>query len=264
MSPKLRRQAGERGQEQLTEQVISPFFYIGGITAATIALISAAWLLPAITPLSASWGVTITGGVLIVLAGCEAFRIQRRSHRIVRGIFGERLTADAIESLRPLGDEVFHDLADETPDGRPCNVDHVIVGPGGIFVVETKFRSMAFDGKSIAVFPDKITIDGRQVEPDPRQQVLAALASVRGRLEPTLAAAGNACRAVVVFPRRKGGGIDNAFRSPDGVWVLTPPILAKALRNQRAVLTADQVRQVCTMLGPMARQDSYSRSSCRN
>ncbi|HEX5468572.1 MAG TPA: NERD domain-containing protein [Gaiellaceae bacterium] len=53
----------------------------------------------------------------------------------VRGAVGERQTEEALGEL-PGGWRVFHDL----PDGRG-NLDHVAIGPGGVFAIDTKTYS---------------------------------------------------------------------------------------------------------------------------
>lgn len=55
------------------------------------------------------------------------------------GYFGERIVAEALEPLKAEGFRIFHDV----PAGdvkSPFNIDHVIVGPSGVFAVETKTR----------------------------------------------------------------------------------------------------------------------------
>ena len=59
-----------------------------------------------------------------------------KARRLVRGERGELCVADVLDDLRPFGYRAYHDLI---RDG--FNIDHVVVGPGGVFAVETKFRS---------------------------------------------------------------------------------------------------------------------------
>ena len=55
------------------------------------------------------------------------------------GYFGERIVAESLEELKPQGFRIFHDVpAGDTKN--PFNIDHVIVGPSGVFAVETKTR----------------------------------------------------------------------------------------------------------------------------
>ena len=58
---------------------------------------------------------------------------RRRAGRWAAGAAGERLTAAVLDDLH--GFVVFHDL--RLP-GRRWNIDHVVVGPPGVVVVETK------------------------------------------------------------------------------------------------------------------------------
>ena len=60
----------------------------------------------------------------------QAFRHLNRGER------GELRVAEVLDDLRSHGYRAFHDL---TRDG--FNIDHVVVGPAGVFAIETKFRS---------------------------------------------------------------------------------------------------------------------------
>jgi hypothetical protein len=59
---------------------------------------------------------------------------QSRSHRL--GLRGELATAEALRDprLALAGFTAFHDV----PGDGPWNIDHVVVGPAGVFVLETK------------------------------------------------------------------------------------------------------------------------------
>ncbi len=65
-------------------------------------------------------------------------KIEESNNRYL-GFFGERIVAEALEPLKARGWLVFHDV----PCGdakAPFNIDHVVVGPGGVFAIETKTR----------------------------------------------------------------------------------------------------------------------------
>ena len=74
------------------------------------------------------------------------------------GCFGERVVAESLEPLRAAGFHIFHDV----PAGEakaPFNLDHVIVGPSGVFAVETKTRRK---GRARAGFAEhQIIYDGQ-------------------------------------------------------------------------------------------------------
>jgi hypothetical protein len=74
------------------------------------------------------------------------------------GYFGERVVAESLEPLKAAGFHIFHDV----PAGdskAPFNIDHVIVGPSGVFAVETKTRRK---GRARAGFAEhQIIYDGQ-------------------------------------------------------------------------------------------------------
>jgi hypothetical protein len=60
-------------------------------------------------------------------------------HRL--GFLGERAVGEELNQLLADGWSVFHDVPfQDNPGNKPFNVDHVVVGPGGLFAVETKAR----------------------------------------------------------------------------------------------------------------------------
>ncbi|PTN31763.1 nuclease-related domain-containing protein [Desulfonatronum sp. SC1] len=92
---------------------------------------------------------------------------QRRNARL--GFEGEMAVGQELNQLLANGYNVFHDY----PAGK-FNIDHVLVGPAGVFAVETKARSKPTtgDGKADA----KVFYDGKQlkfpcwIESEPIQQ----------------------------------------------------------------------------------------------
>ncbi len=80
----------------------------------------------------------LAGIFLLVVAGVTApriLRLLRQSWNYRLGFKGERLVGEEMNQLLAHGYRVFHDVPF---DG--FNIDHVAVGPAGVFVVETKTR----------------------------------------------------------------------------------------------------------------------------
>ena len=50
---------------------------------------------------------------------------------------GERLVGETINWLMKDGFDVFHDYPID-PNGKSGNIDHIVVGPNGVFAIETK------------------------------------------------------------------------------------------------------------------------------
>jgi hypothetical protein len=63
------------------------------------------------------------------------FRPSEQARTWQRGVHGERHTARLLDRLTRQGYVVFHDLA--VPDS-PANVDHLVIGPSGVFVIDSK------------------------------------------------------------------------------------------------------------------------------
>jgi hypothetical protein len=53
-----------------------------------------------------------------------------------RGARGERATARRLRGLQRAGWTVFHDVALQ---GSRANLDHLLIGPGGVFVIDSKY-----------------------------------------------------------------------------------------------------------------------------
>jgi Nuclease-related domain len=63
------------------------------------------------------------------------FRPSEQARTWQRGAHGERCTARLLDRLSREGFVVFHDLA---VPGSPANVDHLVIGPSGVFVIDSK------------------------------------------------------------------------------------------------------------------------------
>jgi hypothetical protein len=74
-----------------------------------------------------------------------------------------------------MGYQVFHDLV-----GDGFNVDHVIIGPGGVYVIETKTISKPAKGESSVKYDGAtITVDGNVPDRNPVAQAKAGANWIR-------------------------------------------------------------------------------------
>ena len=130
--PAVRRTAGQSVREEW-DRLISdnlPLIVFTPLTLWSVWITQ--WLQP---PLSANAWLALACIGTAVAAGAYC-RILPRARRLVRGERGELKVAQALEDLRAAGYQPFHDLRREG-----YNIDHVVVGPAGVFAIETKFRS---------------------------------------------------------------------------------------------------------------------------
>ncbi len=148
--------------EKLSEQFDDYLLVLTLVSAMT-----AGWLIGAQPNVTAK---LLTGLLAANAAAClyaapkmRAVAQQLRAHRL--GYKGERLIGEMLNRLQADGFAIYHDLPFEN-----YNIDHVIVGSCGVFVVETKTRSKragsrwekrataTFDGRSIK-FGDFVETD---------------------------------------------------------------------------------------------------------
>ena len=85
--------------------------------------------------LAPRWGLVLGGLVALVTGWGLRFRPSPDAVAWRRGAAGERRTARLLDPLERHGWAVLHDLA--VPGSR-ANIDHLVVGPGGVFVIDSK------------------------------------------------------------------------------------------------------------------------------
>lgn len=135
---------------------------------------------------------------------------------MVRGIQAEKTVGQYLEQFRVQGYQIFHDIPGES-GGKKFNLDHVIVGPKGIFTIETKYARKPEKGET------RIQYDGQQIsingfKPD-RDPVVQAKAQTNWLYERLKQSTGKSffIKPVVVYP---GWFVPDLFDAD--VWVINP------------------------------------------
>jgi Nuclease-related domain len=102
------------------------------LAAVGLATLVAALAVDQVAPALAGWAALVAAG----LVGCQLrFGVSQDARNWQRGARGERRTAHQLNRLTRHGWVVFHDLA--VPNSR-ANVDHLTIGPAGVFLVDSK------------------------------------------------------------------------------------------------------------------------------
>lgn len=77
--------------------------------------------------------------------GWRLYKIVQVRRNLRRGEEAERAVGSLLEAIGPkLGFRVYHDLL-----GDNFNVDHILIGPRGVFCIETKYRSKPARGQTV-------------------------------------------------------------------------------------------------------------------
>lgn len=231
--------------EKLDDRLNTDLLMLFMIPAVTLALSSAGLL-----KLSGNAGWTIFG---ISYAGAIGFFVSRlfRTSRDLRmkrlGLDGERIVGHQLAELYRAGFFVFHDFPLDFG-----NIDHVAVGPPGVFAIETKFKrktkgeneayKMTFD-QNIIRFPEGETTK-------PLEQATRQAGELRKRLDAIFGEL--PVEPVIVYP---GWWVTReAAKVP--VPVMNDKQLLGWLSKEKRVLDEETVRRVAAFLDEKCRDVS--------
>ena len=178
------------------------------------------------------------GAIVHALRKLKNLRTSLFNHRL--GDQCEIVVGQHLNSLLAEGFEVFHDII-FTKGERSFNIDHVVVGPSGVFAVETKTRrkpkhlkgkekaKVVFDGTHLAfpTFTDQHGIDQAILNAETLSQELTKSTGDTVRAKPVLTLPG-------WFVERTGRG---------ELLVLNPKQLVSAVKGKRE-LEEDQIRRI--------------------
>jgi len=178
---------------------------------------------------------TLPGAMLALMVVCMvAFKlIAKRSDQAERGADAEVAVAQLLRTL-PKEYYVFHDLAFEG-----FNIDHVVIGPTGVFTVETKSHR----GK-VSAGGEALRLNGRPFEKPILNQAWSEAFSLRDRL-PQIAEIPCRVQPILCFP--------NAFIDVrglvKGVIVTNRQFLLRVITGRRtATLSQPDILQLVNAL----------------
>jgi hypothetical protein len=187
--------------------------------------------------LAAQAGLPWAGLAGLAAAALVGWRLRFRPSEQVtawrRGADGERHTARLLDRLTRDGFVVFHDLA---IPGSPANVDHLVIGPTGVFVIDSKqWTGSVHQGADGLVWHNHYPLD-RTLE------TVRWEAEVIGRLLGTRIAALVCIHGAHVH----GGGLHAT-----GVAIVPVHLLRSALGYERVLSNADVELLVATALNSL-------------
>lgn len=180
--------------------------------------------------------VAVTG---VGYAVYKVLRHRKTLRQIKQGREGERIVAQNLERFRTAGFFVFHDI----PSGD-ANVDHVLIGPQGIYSIETKTLSKPLRGDcKVQVTPEAVYANGHKLDRNPVVQAkaqagwLRAFFSEQDFIAPVW--------PVVAVP---GWFVETYDSREIGAWVVEIKALKGHIEKQRERLTRDEVKALASAL----------------
>jgi len=199
-------------------------FNLIGITITTVALITL-WL-GRLLPLKSS--LVSVSIVLIISSGVFSYRLfgsVKGIHSLRQGRDGERYVGQLLNEMRVDGNICFNDVL-----GDNFNIDHVLIGSKGIYVIETKAWSKDSSGGSISYRDNTFRLNGKIIKKNPLDQARANakwfaqfLQKSTGKTFPV--------QPVVLFPGWFIEREDTKRALADGVFLLNPKVLKTFVKN---------------------------------
>ena len=183
--------------------------------------------------------------VAVVVGGIQLARIRRRVKTLKLGRDGERAVGQFLERLRVGGARIYHDIP-----GDGFNLDHVVIAPQGLFVIETKTWAKRSPNDKVVFDGTRILVGGRIPSRDPVRQIHSAVDWLRRTLEESTGKR-LPIRGVVVFP----GWFVNPM-TPEAkkeIWVLEPKALPSFIEQEPVRLSDADMALAAFHLGRYVR-----------
>jgi hypothetical protein len=190
------------------------------------------------------FGVLLTRGLVaaglgaVAVGGLGVWTIGRLPSDALasgRGAAGERRTAEYLDDLTASGYVILHD---RLLPGLRTNIDHVAIGPAGVFVIETK----NLRGK-LTILGDKLFVGERTrtgVIDATYREALAVQVCLADRLNVLR----HTVRPVLCIHRTAQLILDNEVQ---GVRVVSGPQLARFLRRLPTILDPEAVQELASV-----------------
>jgi hypothetical protein len=181
------------------------------------------------------WFVSTISLGICAIAVVQVIRLNPGLRRIRLARQGEIYVGQLLEQkLRPLGYQVYHDVQD-----RDFNIDHVLIGPGGVFAVETKTISKSRADSRVTFSDSRMLVDGRELDRDPVVQATAEARTI-ARILCEYSGATWEVKGVVLFPNWY---VDRQPKQLD-VWVLNEKAFISFIAHETRKLSVEQINQL--------------------
>jgi Nuclease-related domain len=177
---------------------------------------------------------SVVAGIVLTAAAIRMLLLWPRMRALKLARDGEKAVQHFLEGLRQRGYCIFDHVV-----GKGFNLDHVLIGPAGIFTVETKIDGRVIRSNTPVIFDgDKIRLNGFEPERDTIVQAKRHANWLRVLLaESTGREFG--VHPVILYP-----GCSVEWRGPKSrsIWVLSPEWLTSFLDHEPLRLSSDDIR----------------------
>lgn len=197
--------------------------------------------------------LSVVALAFVAFAAWRFWRIVPRLRALRQGMEGERAVGQFLERLRESGYHVFHDVI-----GTDFNIDHVLIGPAGVFTIETKTWSKPLKGEARVICEgDSLRVGTLKPDRNPIIQAKAQAAWLKQLLSASTGKAYTA-RAVLLFP---GWYVEQGRGTTREVWVLEPKALPAFLGKEPTLLEKENIALASFHLSRFVREEERRRAA---
>jgi hypothetical protein len=181
---------------------------------------------------------------LLLVAAMVIFRYRISKARVrikalKQGRDGEIFVGQILEGMRVGGNIVFHDVI-----GENFNIDHVLIGPKGIYVIETKAWSKGSSNKGSISYNDGVfKLNGRVLDKNPLNQAKANSKWFSDTLKESTGK-DFFVQSVIALPGWYIEQADTKRAIADGVLLLNPKALLAFVKNSNKELSEEDLHLI--------------------
>jgi len=190
--------------------------------------------------------------ICITVLAIRLYRARFKIKRLKQGRDGERFVGQKIEEMRIAGYQVFHDI-----DCGGFNIDHVLIGPHGVYAIETKTWSKKSSKDSVTYVDGVLKKNGFALDKDPLEQARANASWVRNFLRESTGKYYKV-QAVVLLPDWFIPRADTARAKKDGVYLLNPKALSAYITAGQPTLAPENYHLAAYHTAVMSKQHQNS------
>lgn len=193
--------------------------------------------------------------VTVAILALRIVSLRPKLKALRQGSDGEKAVGEFLERLRGNGYQVFHDII-----AKGFNIDHVLIGPTGIYALETKTLSKPIGRDARITFDaGRVLKGGIELDRNPATQARAQAGWLRSQLEEST---GRKLEVfpVVLFP---GWFVEPIAKSETGaqqLWMLEPKALPAFLAKEPARIAPEDVKLIAFHLSRYIRGVERERS----
>ena len=186
------------------------------------------------TPIASYIGDFVFWGA-IAFCVFKIIQIFNQIKRLAMARDGEKIVAEGLQELIKQDAAVLNDVR-----GSKFNIDHVVISPHGIYLIETKTYSKPTKKESTISFNDEnVFVDGRVVDRQPICQARALSKWLQELLQKSTGVK-FFVQPVILFP----GWFVEPMKKGQEVWILNPKALTTFIANEPVRLKETDVHLV--------------------